>query len=567
MNRTRRKAAARASLHAAFCLAFALEADAQTAPPDASAHNEQRLRLQLDEARARVAERPDLLTRTQAGPASPTVFPVETPCFLISSIEWRGAASFPWLPGRVAIEGHCLGAQGLRVARTAIARALLDRGYMTTQVVVPEQDLSTGRLLIEIVAGRIGQIRDAEGRIGRPATVLPPTTGDLLNVRDLDQALENIRRLPGQRTTAFDLLPGAEAGQSDIVFRHPADAARVHGVLTADNAGVDASGRNQLGPVVSIDSPLHLHDQLIATFSGDPHFRRRTRGSTARSIAWNVPIGYASFSVGASEWAARQRIEDPEGTYPYASRTRRFEMGMAYVPYRSGHSKGTLRLSLFRRQENSWFDGKALDVQRRDTTGFDLAFSHLEKFDDALFEFGVGLRGSLPGESRFPGHVQDHPDWNGRYRVATARASSDLPFEAGGQRFGYRGSLLLQHAPTPLPSSEYLQLGGRDSVRGLDGNTTLFAPGGWLWRNELAIPIPVAASTSGFGEAYAALDTGAVSGGATPRHARRLAGVALGLRGSQGRMGYDFSVGTPVTKPEALKSRKPFLNFLLTTSF
>lgn len=64
--------------------------------------------------------------------------------------------------------------------------------------------------------------------------------------------------------------------------------------------------------------------------------------------------GYASFSIGASEWASKQSLQVFDVTSPYVARTRRFEAGVSYVPYRSSHSKGSLRFTLFRRQENAW---------------------------------------------------------------------------------------------------------------------------------------------------------------------------------------------------------------------
>lgn len=549
------------------CAALVLEAAAQGAFPGAPAQNAQQHRLQIDEASARVVERPALLTPDPASGASAStgfpVFPAEAPCFNISGIDWRGIEAFPWLRERFALDGQCLGAQGLQVARRAIARALLTRGYVTTLVIVPEQDLSKGRLTVEVVAGRIGRMRDEGDSIGWYGGALQVAPGDLLNLRDLDQALENVRRLPGQGTATLALLPGLAPGLTDIILQHPENASRVRGVLTAENAGVDATGRSQLGGVVSIDSPLGLYDQLIATFSSDSHlYQRKKKGSTAASIAWNVPVGYASFSIGASEWASRQSLQIFDVTSPYAARTRRFDAGVSFVPYRSSHSKGSLRFTLFRRQENAWLENEMLDVQRRDTTGFEVGVGHLEKLGDATLEFGAGWRASLAGASRFPGHVHGHRNWNGRYRVATASASASVPFDLGSQQLGYRGSVLVQHTFTPMPASEYLQLGGRQTVRGFDGNATLTAPGGWLLRNELALSVFAAT------EAYVAVDAGGVSGGSNARrHARRLAGMALGVRGSAKGFGYDLSVGAPIARPEGFESRKPFLNFLFTTSF
>ncbi|MFM9924045.1 ShlB/FhaC/HecB family hemolysin secretion/activation protein [Variovorax sp. H27-G14] len=548
-----------------LCAAFAAQAMGQVLPADAAAQNEQRQRLQLNEARARAAEAPRFLTYEQAAPSGPLVFPREEPCFQISRFALKAIDEFQWLRKRVPIEGRCLGAQGLLAVRAAVAKELIAEGYVTTRVVIPEQNLSQGELTLEIVAGRVGKVRDEDGSIGWHRTVLPVAEGDVFNVRDLDQALENMRRLPGQGATRFELLPGAEADSVDIAFRHPEDARRVRATFTADNSGVDAVGRHQLGAVVSIDSPLGLYDQLIATIGSDSRLNKGPKGSASKSVAWNVPVGRVSFAIGASESESTQLLDVEGLKIPYATRTRRLEAGVSYVPYRTATSKGMLRFAMFRRQENGWFAGEALDVQRRDMVGYEIGAGHFEKLGPASLEFGVALRGSLPGQSRLPGSVLGQEQWSGRYRLATASVAATVPFEVDDQNFGYRGGLLLQHAPVPVPSSEYLQLGGRYSVRGFDGNRTLSAQGGWLWRNELATPAWQGS------EAYVALDVGAVSGHGTQQHTqnaqRTLAGTAIGVRGGHKQWGYDLSVGLPLVRPASFGRQKPFLNFLLTASF
>ncbi|MBK5408887.1 hypothetical protein JFU58_10085 [Pseudomonas sp. TH34] len=50
---------------------------------------------------------------------------------------------------------------------------------------------------------------------------------------------------------------------------------------------------------------------------------------------------------------------------------------------------------------------------------------------------------------------------------------------------GYQSTVNFKYSPAP--STEYLQIDGRYTVRGFDGNTTLAGPGGWTWRNEVAM--------------------------------------------------------------------------------
>ncbi|WP_455777204.1 ShlB/FhaC/HecB family hemolysin secretion/activation protein, partial [Burkholderia stabilis] len=497
-------------LSAANLLAFAVAAAAQTPQAGAQPQSAQRHQAQqLDELKQQMLDQPDVLSAKSSSDSDTLRFPEETPCFDIHEIEWRGADAFPWLRDAIPLEHACIGQKGLSLLREWVGKRLVARGYITSLVSIPSQDLSTGRLIIELLPGRIGAINDASGRIGWAPILFPRGAHALLNVRDLDQALENVRRLPGQSATAFDLVPGASLGDTDIVVRHPDDARRVRFIATADNGGLDATGRNQLGAIVAIDSPLRLYDQLIVTYNTDAALGNKALGSQAKSAAWNVPVGYASFSLGISEWTSRQALvpELPgEVMPPLGQRTRRYEAGVSYVPYRSGHGKTTLRFRLARREDRSWFGPVELDVFRHDIVSYEVGASHREKLARATVDASIGMRASLAGLSAFPGRVNGQPEWDGRYRVYSASLGADAPFRIGTRAFGYRGSLQLQYAPGALPSTEYLQIGGRYTVRGFDGNQTLAGDSGWFWRNELATPV------FGAHEAYAALDAGVVTG-------------------------------------------------------
>ncbi|WP_230940202.1 ShlB/FhaC/HecB family hemolysin secretion/activation protein [Burkholderia pseudomultivorans] len=533
-------------------------------PSDTTRHQAQ----QIDQLRQQLAPSPDALSARAPHAAAPLALPVESPCFAIHTIEWRGADAFPWLAREAPPEPVCIGPQGLRVLRDRVTRRLIARGYITSTAGIPEQDLSSGRLIVDILPGRIGAIRDEHGRIGWPATVFPQHADGLLNVRDLDQALENVRRLPGQTATAFDLVPGATLGDTDIVVRHPEAARRVRFIATADNAGLDATGRNQLGAIVAIDSPLRLYDQFVVTYNTDAALRDKALGSQAKSAAWNVPAGYASVSFGISEWTSRQTLSaDARGIAGprLAQRTRRYEAGLAFVPYRSSHGKTTLRLRLSRREDRSWLGPTELDVSRRDIVGYDVGVAHREKLAHGSIDAGLGMRGSVAGLSAHPGRVNDRPAWDGRYRILTATLGGDARFRVGPRRVGYRGALLLQHAPGTAPSTEFMQIGGRYTVRGFDGNHTLAGASGWTWRNELA--------TGAFGanEIYAALDAGRVAGaGASEgagRDGRTLVGAALGMRGGGRLLGYGVAFGVPLRKPASLQTAAVALDLSLTARF
>lgn len=79
-----------------------------------------------------------------------------------------------------------------------VNNALTERGYVTSRALIPKQNLTGGTLQLKVLMGCIGAIRNTpDSDIGWARMVLLAGLEDLLNQRDLDQALESIRRLPG----------------------------------------------------------------------------------------------------------------------------------------------------------------------------------------------------------------------------------------------------------------------------------------------------------------------------------------------------------------------------------
>lgn len=73
------------------------------------------------------------------------LFPVEQPCFAISQIILQGADALPhWLPlqrqENKAI-GRCLGGKGINLLMAQLQNILIDRGYITSRILAPQQDL------------------------------------------------------------------------------------------------------------------------------------------------------------------------------------------------------------------------------------------------------------------------------------------------------------------------------------------------------------------------------------------------------------------------------------------
>jgi hemolysin activation/secretion protein len=228
----------------------------------------------------------------------------ESPCFRIGHITLEGEAAerFQWAlraadPDGDAATGRCLGAAGISLAMKRIQNAIVARGYVTTRVLAAPQDLRQGTLALTLIPGRIRGIRFTDGSGPRAAlwNAIPASPGDILNLRDIEQGLENLKRLPTAEAD-IQIAPaeGADAkpGESELVIawkqRMPLRLS-----LSVDDSGSRRTGRYQGSATVSYDNWWGLNDLFYVSFNhdfgGGDRGEKGTRGYAAH---YSVPYGY-----------------------------------------------------------------------------------------------------------------------------------------------------------------------------------------------------------------------------------------------------------------------------------
>jgi hemolysin activation/secretion protein len=195
-------------------LCFSISASAQISPAqerDIGIRNQQELQRQQQQEqqqRQQLERAPDVRPTTPEKATSQKL-PTETPCFLIQHLQLQNGSGVPlpefgWVLEQLTAAdapifiGQCVGAQGVALLIERTQKILVDRGFVTSRVLASQQDMSQSTLALTLIPGRIRAIRLAEPVDPRAnlSNVLPMQAGDILNLRDIEQALENLKRVP-----------------------------------------------------------------------------------------------------------------------------------------------------------------------------------------------------------------------------------------------------------------------------------------------------------------------------------------------------------------------------------
>lgn len=541
-------------------------------PDDDLLRQQQRERALRDQLESKPDVRLQAPTLDEGGTRLPAK---ESPCFAINDIRLIGEASeqFQWAlkaanPRQDPAIGRCLGGTGINMTMKRIQNAIIEKGYVTTRVLAEAQDLNSGILVLTIVPGRIREIRFAQGTSQRANlwNAMPASPGDLLNLRDIEQALENFKRVPTAEAD-IQITPAravdAKPGESDVVIKwNQRFPARVS--LSVDNSGSKTTGKYQGNVALSLDNALSLNDLFYASFNHDlGGGESGRRGSDGNTVHYSLPFGYWQLAFTTSEYNYEQSIAGANQTYRYRGESRNNDLRLSRLLYRDAVRKTTAWAGLWTRSSENFIDDTQIGNQHRRMAGWQAGLDHREFIGTSTLDLGVAYRRGTGAHDSLRAPEEDIGAGTSRPEIISADAQLQVPFTLNDQRLRYIGSWRSQWNRTPLVPQDRFSIGGRYSVRGFDGENILTGDRGWTLRNEVGLALGATGQ-----ELYTGIDYGQVSGQASEYLiGKRLAGAAIGVRGGYKGVSYDWSVGTPLKKPDGFETANVTTAFTVIWSF
>lgn len=494
----------------------------------------------------------------------------ETPCFPIREIVLKSEIStFDWavhavnIPGDPA-NGRCLGAVGINRVMTRIQNAIVGRGYVTTRVLAEAQDLQSGVLVLTVIPGRIHAIgfTDDSGPRANAWNAAPARPGDLLNLRDIEQALENFKRVPTAEAD-IQIVPADQLGESDLLISWK-QAFPFRLGLSANDGGARTTGKYQGSVTVSGDHLLALNDLFYVSFNHDLGGGGASeRGTHGHTLHYSLPWGYWMLAATSSASGYHQAVAGASQTYLYSGTSKNHELKLSRLIYRDASNKTTATLRGYLGSSNNFIDDTEVEVQRRRMAGWEASLAHRAFIADATLDLDLSYRRGTGAFSALHAPEEAFNEGTARPTIIGAEASLALPFKLGGQSLRYSGSWRAQWNRTSLVPQDRFSVGGRYTVRGFDGESVLMAERGWLIRNELGLALGASGQ-----ELYVGLDHGEVGGQSTELLiGRRLTGAVIGLRGRVKDLSYDLFAGQPVRKPDGFKTASVTVGFNVSLSY
>ncbi|MEE4918439.1 ShlB/FhaC/HecB family hemolysin secretion/activation protein [Pseudomonas alliivorans] len=474
----------------ALLAAAPLPALAATTPGEQDFIRDRQDRL-LEEQRRRLEDLKDLPGK-QAEPAAP-VAPADTRCFTINRIELKGADSLSAAERDKLIQpyiGQCLGVPQLNELLKVITDHYIEKGLVTTRAYLPQQDLSKGDLQVLVIEGKLEKLRGAadSGLSARElAMTFPGQEGEMVNLREIEQMVDQLNRLPSNQAQ-MELTPGEAVGGSDVVVKNtPQKPWRAN--LARTNEGQRSTGEQQWNAGLEWDNPLGLADQFSLRCGHDA-ISDRQKASRNASLSYSMPWGWWTFSYLYSTSEYRSVAQASNIDFKQDGDSQNHQFRAERVVHRDALSKTSLNAGLAYLRTNNYVEDSKLALSSNRITEAQFGINHGRRIGSAFLNIDLGMQHGIGALDAQGSHDPGPGEADARYRKYTGTLSYLQPFQLWGEKLTFTSLATGQRSEDVLFSPQRQSLGGSSSVRGYK-DQFLSGDSGGYWRNEMRLTRPV----------------------------------------------------------------------------
>ncbi|TAU34679.1 ShlB/FhaC/HecB family hemolysin secretion/activation protein [Rhizobium leguminosarum] len=445
-------------------------------------------------------------------------------CFDIMRVEIDGATLLSAQDiGKVTAPygNRCVGLAEINAVLRDVTHLYIDHGYVTSRAYVPQQDIRKTRILrLLVVEGTLSDIYLNGQKVagsGSLATAFPGLIGRVVNIRDIEQGLDQMNRLEANDAKSA-MLPGPKDGTSILNIENR-PGRPWHVSFGNNNMGQESTGFSRSSASLGYDNLLGINDQWNFSYEhSGPDYPWGDDGNgygNSYSGSLSVPYGYSTVSLNGSWYQYESAVEGNFSTLETSGNSGQAGLGIDRVVMRNKDSITTIRSSLTYKQTDNFLLGNLIEVGSRRYTVGEIGISHSRRMFggiwmfDASYDKGLGLFDAVePGD---PGAGNADP----RFAKFNATISVTQPFTLAGRQFELTSLLSGQYSPDNLLGAEQISLGSHSNVRGtresvLFGNNGMFSHNEVVWRTKSNESGDAVAKVLGELRPYLGLDYGHV---------------------------------------------------------
>ena len=485
-----------------------------------------------------------------------------------------------------------LSSDDIRNLLTDLTNKLISKGYTTSVVNFDRNnDLTTRTLNLEIVAGRIEDIRINSGNgldKYKEFFMFSKNKGKIFNIRDIDTATDNFNSINANNMT-MEVLPGRKENYSRIEVKNTLKNKYTVGILANNYGDSKQNGIWRRGINLNIDSPLGIGDNFYFTYmtvpkkDPDRSWKKTIEELKPGEILPIGPVGYDpangdtlpykrrldmfnfgytmkfrtyTLKLNSSKSIQESSFYTANTVYDMYSSNHILSADLEKILFRNQKSKVSLDLGIRRRHNQSYLEKSVLS-DRKLTVGT-VSLNTTTSLFGGIFGSSIGYERGLKifNAERDNGKIDTTP--KAQFHKYNVNLSYYKPVT---NKFIYRANVYGSYSNDVLYGSERQTIGGIGSVGGYNTRESIQGDKAIEISNELAYNIPVKkfAVVSpyvnyGYGAAKYNRDKSKYRTG-------YVTGMTAGIRFDTKIFDFDFGYARPMSHSDYLSPKKQEMYF------
>ncbi|UYI77761.1 MAG: ShlB/FhaC/HecB family hemolysin secretion/activation protein [Fusobacterium varium] len=442
----------------------------------------------------------------------------------------------------------------------------LEKGYIATRVKIDMENsnFKDGKVICAVIEGYIENIEiKGEKNKLRVFTSFPVRSGKILNMKDLDQGIENLNSIAAN-DAKLDILAGKDLGGSIIEISNK-KSKKISGSINYNNLGQKSTGEERMKFAVTIEDFLGINDSFTSSYQRKLGRERKYKDSENFSFYYRVPFRYWDISIikDQSEYITPVKAVG----YDYKSRgvSKNMNYSIRRILHRNDTGKTSIGVTLTNKESKNYIDDTMLVMSSRKLSVLKIDVGYQRRLFNGMFSGEVAYHEGLKrfGAERDDWEYKDFTSPKAQFQKYTTDLNWYKPFRIGEQNFSYKFSFSGQYSDDILYSSEKLSIGDDTTVRGFKENSIMGDKGIYI-RNEIAYSYK-------FLEPFIAYDTGRVKDVTKDEYYKKygseMSGAAVGVRVYFQYLTASITYSKPVNAPSYVDKNKQEIYITLSCIF
>lgn len=456
-----------------------------------------------------------------------------------------------------------MGEQEVLLLVKELTNFYIEKGYVTTLVTIVPGSLRTEKLILKVLWGKTagflynGKVPGWREEM-RLFSAMPFSTGNALNISDIDQGLDNLMRVsPDDK---LQIQPTDVSGYSMVVHQgEPVFPLSVHAGI--NNSGPREEGWNQYYLNSSLRNILGLNDIFSYYYSWND-LDARTDSQAAKNFSVSVPLGYWSFDSSYYKSKYKKVIGGNYGGYVSDGQSERISFKASRTLYRNANGKYTGYIKVEKRDNQNNIMGFPIAVSSKNYSSVNSGLTWVGGIAGGWGYYDLSITTGVPwfnsagkNDSDLAGFDINYKKYNGILSWSKRLASSD------SGRFGleYELNSGFQFTNDRLVSEAKYSLGDEFTVRGFKESGVSAERALWL-SHTLRTPVTINYARIYQISPFTGFDIGMARrncpASVSVCDRDYMSGATVGIKASGKDFSGSLASAWPVKKPASLKNSK-----------